>query len=598
MQLIHPASCCFTEILWYLYTSIFYLYRATAIHKAVGRYIAADLKPLSTVESKAFKQLIQELDGRYKLPGRTYFSNTVLPELYQETKQSVVECIQQAPVVALTTDGWTSRATQSYITITAHVIDAEWKMHNFVLQTRMIAESHTGMNIAEVLNAAIEEWGVQRDNQPIPIVTDNAANIGTAVQESKLLAPHVGCFAHVLNLACHSALKVNTVSRLLGRVRRIVTFFHRSSTAAALLVKKQKLLQLPEHKLIMDVATRWNSAYDMIERYLEQQAAVMAVLTQSDIRRNARDICTLSDDDITNLEELVTVLKPLSTVTALLCDAGRPTISLVLPLKDRLLSTLPPQAQDSALVSAVKLAIIGNLSGRYQAEDLQLYLWQASALDPRFKTLPTLTHDKRHMVYASLVTLASSDNNKIQQPSVTVKQEPGITAAAQAQPQPGTSGVENIQSLPTLPAMPLLQTKGDSSPPPKKKAAMEDIFGDIYVTKVEPATEVSIGIRAHEEVNKYTDHSQTAGIPLTEDPLLWWKSHQHEFPLLACVARRVLCVPGTSVPSERVFSTAGDVISAQRANLSPENADMLIFLKHNMCIWTLNSLMTNTISDC
>ena len=341
----------------------------------------------------------------------------------------------------------------------------------------------------------------------------------------------------------------------------------------------------------MDVATRWNSAYDMIERYLEQQAAVMAVLTQSDIRRNARDICTLSDDDITNLEELVTVLKPLSTVTALLCDACRPTISLVLPLRDRLLATLPPQTQDSAsLVSAVKLAMIGNLSGRYQAEDLQLYLWQASALDPRFKTLPTLPQDRRHMVYASLVGLASSDANKIQ-PTVTVKQEPGIPAATHVQPQPGTSAVVEAITplLLTLPAV-SLQTEGNGgSPPPKKKAAMEDIFGDIYVTKVEPATEVSIGVRAQQEVTKYTDHSQTPGIPLTEDPLLWWKSHQHEFPLLACVARRVLCVPGTSVPSERVFSTAGDVISAQRANLSPENADMLIFPKHNMRVWTLNS---------
>ena len=43
--------------------------------------------------------------------------------MYQETKQSVVECLQQAPVVALTTDRWTSRATQSYITVTLHLID-------------------------------------------------------------------------------------------------------------------------------------------------------------------------------------------------------------------------------------------------------------------------------------------------------------------------------------------------------------------------------------------------------------------------------------------------------------------------------------------
>ena len=339
--------------------------RAMTLHKAIGRYMAADLRPLSTVESPAFQKLVHELDPKYKLPGRIYFSSTVLPDLYQETRQYVEEALQQACQVAITTDGWTSRATESYMTVTAHCIDGDWKLQNFVLQTRQISESHTGVNIAAVLDAAVEEWELIRNGQDIPIVTDNASNMYTAVKEAKHLGPHVGCFAHVLNLACQNALKVSTVARLLGRVRRIVAFFHRSSTAAALLVQKQKLLQLPQHKLIMDVVTRWNSSYDMVDRYLEQQAAVMAVLTQSDVRRNARDICTLSDEDITHLEELSIILKPLSTITAMLCDAGRPTLSLVLPLKERLLQTLPPLDSDSTLASAVKTAIMTNLSSRY-----------------------------------------------------------------------------------------------------------------------------------------------------------------------------------------------------------------------------------------
>ena len=41
-------------------------------------------------------------------------------------------------------------------------------------------------------------------------------------------------------------------------------------------------------------------------------------------------------------------------------------------------------------------------------------------------------------------------------------------------------------------------------------------------------------------------------------------------------------IPGTSVPSERVFSTAGDVVTAQRATLKSKHVDMLIFLKKNL----------------
>ncbi len=54
---------------------------------------------------------------------------------------------------------------------------------------------------------------------------------------------------------------------------------------------------------------------------------------------------------------------------------------------------------------------------------------------------------------------------------------------------------------------------------------------------------------------------------LDTNPLDWWKGNQTHFPRLATLARRYLCVPGTSVPSERVFSTAGlSVETAHQTN--------------------------------
>lgn len=46
-----------------------------------------------------------------------------------------------------------------------------------------------------------------------------------------------------------------------------------------------------------------------------------------------------------------------------------------------------------------------------------------------------------------------------------------------------------------------------------------------------------------------------------------------------------LSIPATSVASEHAFSTAGEVVtvqSVQRPSLSPEHADILIFLKKNL----------------
>lgn len=84
---------------------------------------------------------------------------------------------------------------------------------------------------------------------------------------------------------------------------------------------------------------------------------------------------------------------------------------------------------------------------------------------------------------------------------------------------------------------------------------------------------------AQAEVAKY---KETASLPLGGNVLEWWKSQQTELPLLANLAKTYLCIPGTSVPSERVFSTAGDIVRSERSVLSAEHVDQLVFLKKNL----------------
>ena len=45
---------------------------------------------------------------------------------------------------------------------------------------------------------------------------------------------------------------------------------------------------------------------------------------------------------------------------------------------------------------------------------------------------------------------------------------------------------------------------------------------------------------------------------------------------------KYLCVPGTTEPSERLFSKAGKVVAAKRSNIKPKNVDMILFLKIRM----------------
>ena len=57
-----------------------------------------------------------------------------------------------------------------------------------------------------------------------------------------------------------------------------------------------------------------------------------------------------------------------------------------------------------------------------------------------------------------------------------------------------------------------------------------------------------------------------------------------QYPVLAKLAKLYLCVPGSSVSAECGFSTAGDVVTAQRSNLTSEHVDQLLFLHNNLII--------------
>ena len=68
-----------------------------------------------------------------------------------------------------------------------------------------------------------------------------------------------------------------------------------------------------------------------------------------------------------------------------------------------------------------------------------------------------------------------------------------------------------------------------------------------------------------------------------DDPLIFYKYFSGHYPLLSKVARVLLAITATSVPSESVFSSAGIIQDDQRNRMSCELLDMdtLVFIKLN-----------------
>ena len=128
------------------------------------------------------------------------------------------------------------------------------------------------------------------------------------------------------------------------------------------------------------------------------------------------------------------------------------------------------------------------------------------------------------------------------------------------------------------------QPDPEEGPAPKRRpSALVTLLGKTF-------TEVSVvrrsaSTRAEEELKKYLE---APPLSLSENPLSWWRSHETAFPLLSRQAKRYLCIPGTSVAAERVFSTAGDIVTAQRSSLTPAHVDQLLFLQKNLDVAPAN----------
>ncbi|KAJ8346464.1 hypothetical protein SKAU_G00278650 [Synaphobranchus kaupii] len=212
--------------------------------------------------------------------------------------------------------------------------------------------------------------------------------------------------------------------------------------------------------------------------------------------------------------------------------------------KEMILKSMAPGDEDSATLKEAKAAITQDLERRYTDPALHDYLQRATALDPRFKSLPSLDESSRVRLYRDLTT----------------------------------DILEHEQQCQAEKAGPSTEERNPPSPPPQKKTAMAELFGELFKTEERARSFSQI---TEEEVTSY---KLADCIHVDADPFMWWKANECKFPHVANVAQRHLCVPGTSVASERIFSTAGDIVNANRSRLAAENVDKLIFLQKNLTI--------------
>ena len=223
--------------------------RAKKLTKSICEMIARDIRPISIVDDVGFLNVMKEAEPRYVVPCRSTISRYI-DDMYVQEKRVARSMLADVDYLCCTSDMWTSRSADGYISLTCHFINKDFKMCYKNLQTHHFPGSHDHTNISEALSSSAVEWCIDLHKQVVAFTTDSGSNIVKALEEMGIL--RLPCAGHTLNLAVQKGMKVQRVVTAIGRCRKLVAHFHRSRVDSEDLQKKQEMFQdVKKNKLIM-----------------------------------------------------------------------------------------------------------------------------------------------------------------------------------------------------------------------------------------------------------------------------------------------------------------------------------------------------------
>ena len=563
-----------------------------SFEKAYTHWVIQTYQPLSSCENPAFRTMCQSLNIKTPFIGRERLRILLAKEATEiriELKKAL-----RGVYFSSTTDAWTANNNFSYSTCTVHFIDKRtWVLHRFALGIF----KKTGASKAEDVVSYCEGiWHtVDLDyNFCSAVVTDTEATMCKAgrliIQRSRANGGTTqwhGCIDHILELITKIAMKDYEGSEgTMAAARALVYHFSSSSQA------EQRLLSLQQTgkpvKCIQDVVTRWWSTYSMCERLLRLKPYFDLMEAEGTLD------CNLSQSQWVIITDTCTLLKPFMFAQKTFEGETYVTISMIPYILYRIRSLLQ-QAREAPNISLYVANLLrrmanafelhwgsgepGTVSREYLTEGpnrrpqgMPLITLLASLLDPRFKFGPGLAqHDKDHLWAIILHQMIGMDrirrrngpdnnnNNQQQQQQPAVAEDYGDN-------NNDDEFFDMFDELNALRQAEEARGQGEAIRNPQPEG------GDSYE-------------RAQAELTLYRGEQM---MPLQKedrtynDPLAWWRVKAQQFPLLSELAIRYLCIPATSAPSERVFSTAGLTIAKERSRIDPTTANELVFLHESL----------------
>uniref|UniRef100_H3B6J7 HAT C-terminal dimerisation domain-containing protein n=1 Tax=Latimeria chalumnae TaxID=7897 RepID=H3B6J7_LATCH len=419
----------------------------------------------------------------------------------------------------ITFDIWTSRSIQSYISLIVHYISLQLGANPF-------PGHHGAEELASKLRELVDSWELSFEKL-VAITCGNTSNNVKCCDEI-LKIFHLPCAGHVLNLAVHDGLRVRGISEVVFWYCKLTEHFNRSGPVRKMLPGVQKEKGLPEQQLIQDVQTRWNSIFQMICRLLKQKEAVIEAVHHTLPHPNSPlPAYMLSDVEWKQLDQLVPLLQLFYDTTAWISAASYVTASVLGPSLVMIHKALQMVNTNPQVIRCFKEVVLTKVDKYFTSSETETFLNKSCYLDPQFRAFIQKIESKRtteEQIQMDLHQLIEKDADS---QIATLDHVSNSTTSVSQTP----TGLNRLMGTIFQP---------DSIACPDRTT---------YTTSEMCASEIA--------------HYNALPLPnLDINPLEWWKVHSGKY--MAKLAKKVLCVVGTSTPSESLFSTTGDIVTAPR----------------------------------